>query len=146
VGSSGTVAKVTGILWADIRLWDKKGRFIKSRFIGTVRARTQMLINQSIGIRTRDSWKHIAAELHLRPYRLRDRSSHIKLCHYICVDTLRYSNAGMSKLLETLTVTRREVVASLNCNYQLLISKRKGFVTFWISITESLLIGLSFVM
>jgi len=28
----------------------------------------------------------------------------------------------MSKLLETLTVTRRTVVASLICNYQLLIS------------------------
>jgi len=27
----------------------------------------------------------------------------------------------MSKLLETLTVTRRKVVGSLNCSYQLLI-------------------------
>jgi hypothetical protein len=58
------------------------------------------------------------------------------MCHCICADTLPYSNANMSKLLETLTVTRRKLVASLNCKYQLLISKTNGFVTIWIRVSE----------
>jgi hypothetical protein len=38
----------TRIPWADIRVWGTKGSFIRPRWIGTIRARTQMLINQSI--------------------------------------------------------------------------------------------------
>jgi len=75
-----------------------------------------------------------------------NQSSHIQLYHYIIFDGLKYSNSGMSKLLETLTVTRRMVVVYLHCSYELLISKRNGFVTFWTRVTESLLIDNSCVM
>jgi hypothetical protein len=36
----------TGLLWTGIRLWNTKVPFLNSRCIGTVRARTQLLINQ----------------------------------------------------------------------------------------------------
>jgi len=42
----------------------------------------------------------------------------------------------MSILLEKLTFTERRILTSLNCNYQLLISKIKGLVTIWIRVIE----------
>ena len=54
----------TGLHWADIRLWGIKGPSIRPRCIGTVRARTQMLINQSLEVWTiqwgshGSSWRH----------------------------------------------------------------------------------------
>jgi len=49
----------------------------------------------------------------------------------------------MSKLLEKLTFTRRKILASLNCSFQLLISKTNEFVTIWIRVTEIILIRVS---
>jgi len=56
-----------------------------------------MLINHSTVIRTRVPRKHTPAQLHLR--RHQDRSSHIAFCHCICVDTITYLNADMSKII-----------------------------------------------
>jgi hypothetical protein len=42
------IGKGTGLYRADIRLWGTKGLSIRPRCIGTIRARAQCLINQSL--------------------------------------------------------------------------------------------------
>jgi hypothetical protein len=37
----------TGLPWTGIRLWGTKSPFLRPRYFGTIRVRTQMLINQS---------------------------------------------------------------------------------------------------
>jgi hypothetical protein len=47
------------------------------------------------------------------------------------------------KLLLIVRVTRRKIVASLNCNYELLISKINGFITICVRVNEINLIRVS---
>jgi hypothetical protein len=41
-------SKETGLRWTGIKLWGKKGPFLRLRCIGTIRAQTQLLIKQTI--------------------------------------------------------------------------------------------------
>ena len=47
LGAIWYFSKGTGLPWTDIRLRGTKGPYLRPRCIGTVRAQTQMLINQS---------------------------------------------------------------------------------------------------
>jgi len=48
LGAIWNFIKGTWLTWTDISLWSTKGLLLRPMCIGTVRARTQLLINQSI--------------------------------------------------------------------------------------------------
>jgi len=48
LGASWNLIKGTWLTWTDNSLWGKKDPLLRPRCIGTVRARTQLLFNQSI--------------------------------------------------------------------------------------------------
>jgi hypothetical protein len=55
LGAIWNFSKGTGLSWTDSRLGSTKGPFLRRRCIGTKRAQTQLLINQSINQSTVDN-------------------------------------------------------------------------------------------
>ena len=61
-------SKGTGLPWSGIRLWSKNGLFLRPRYIGTIGAWTQLLINQSLPSCAKDEneWSYTSAQpIHL---------------------------------------------------------------------------------